>query len=263
MEPLVLARVAGQLADLDRLYDGLPAQARYRAFAGKLLSPLLAPIGWDAKKAEGANVPVLRQALLAAMGEFDDPAVVAEARRRFETYARARHALAPDVRQSMLAIVSEDADPATWNRLREFARETKSSIENRQFYEYLARARDPALASRNLKLSLDDEVPVTTRPAMLRIVGEEHPDLALAFLSAHFDAYNRALEPDSRAQFAPEIVQNASDPRTIAALKAFAREHIPADARGDEVRAEAAINWNAKLRRDCLPEFDAWIARHS
>ncbi|HEX3431552.1 MAG TPA: M1 family metallopeptidase [Rhizomicrobium sp.] len=263
LEPLVLRTVAAQLEDLDRLYDGLPKQAQYRTFARKILLPFFARAGWDARRPEGANVPVLRQALLGALGELDDPTVVAETRRRFQFYARDRRALSPDERQSVLSIVSENADPATWSELRELARETKSSLEKREFYEYLGRARDPELAKRNLQLSLSDEVPITTRPTILKSVGAEHPDLALAFLTSHFDAFNRAIEPDSRAEFAPDIVESSNDARTIAALRDFARAHIPPNARGDEIRAEAAIAYNAQVRRERLPELDRWIAAHS
>jgi len=263
MEPLVLKAAASQLAALDRLYDGLPEQARYRAFARKILSPLLPQVGWDARKTEGANVPVLRQTLLTVLGELDDRAVLAEAHRRFQAYARDRRALAPDERQSVLSIVTENADWDTWNRLHDFARQTTSSLEKQEFYEYLGRARDPALAKRNLALALSEEVPVTTRPAILKAVAALHPDMALAFLSSHFDAFNRAIEPDSQPEFAPDIVESSSDLRTIADLRRFAQAHIPPNARGEEIRAEAVIAYNAKLRRARLPELDRWIAAHS
>jgi len=51
--------------------------------------------------------------------------------------------------------------------------------------------------------------------------------------------------------------------RGIVALRAFAAAHIPPGARGDETRAEAAIAYHAKIRRERLPGFDRWIALHA
>ncbi|HLY07172.1 MAG TPA: M1 family metallopeptidase, partial [Rhizomicrobium sp.] len=263
MEPLVLRAVAIQLQQLDILYDGLPAQTQFRIFARAILAPGLARIGWDARRGESANVPVLREALLEALGELEDRSVLAEARRRFQMYVHRSSALSADARRTALSIVAENADRGVWDELREFARNTKSFLEKREFYEYLGRARDANLARRTLELSLTDEVPVTTRPTVLGAVAAWHPQMALAFLAAHFDAFNRAIEPDSRAQFAPDIARNSNDPQTIVVLRAFAAAHIPLSARGDEARAEASIAWNAKIRRERLPVLDRWLAAQS
>ena len=263
MEPLVLKTLATQLEELDRLYDGLPGQARYRSFARAILSPLLTGVHWNAEKGENANMPVLRQSLLEALGALEDPAVIAEALRRFQLYVHRQSVLSPDERRTVLSIVAENADASIWQQLRSFARDAKSFLEKREFYEYLARARDATLAARTLHLSLSDEVPVTTRPTILKAMATRHAQIALAFLTAHFEEFNRAIEPDSRTQFAPDVAASSNDPQTILALRAFAAAHIPPGARGDEKRAESAIAHNAKIRRDRLPALDGWIAAHA
>jgi hypothetical protein len=68
------------------------------------------------------------------------------------------------------------------------------------------------------------------------------------------------LEPDSRTQFVPGLVAVAYAQELIDKLKAFATAHIPASARQAEVKAEAAIAFNAAVRTQRLPAVDAWLA---
>jgi aminopeptidase N len=262
MDPDVIETVATRLQALDRLYDGLPGQPAFRVFARRVLDPVLARVGWSARNGEGPNVPLLREALLGTLGELDDAAVVAEARGKFATFLKSPAALSADDRQSVLAIVAENADPAAWDALRGLAATATASLEARQYFVLLGRARDPALAERALQFALSGDVPVTTRPSILAAVAKLHPQMALEFLAAHFGEFDPIIEPDSRVEFAPALASTSHDPAIIMELRAYADAHIPPDARGDEVKAEAAIAFNASVRRNRLPELDRWLAAH-
>jgi aminopeptidase N len=52
------------LSYLDGLYQGLPQQAAFRAYAWSLLRPVAARLGWDAKPGEPANDALLRERTL-------------------------------------------------------------------------------------------------------------------------------------------------------------------------------------------------------
>jgi hypothetical protein len=60
----------------------------------------------------------------------------------------------------------------------------------------------------------------------------------------------------------PRLIGNASDLALIAKLDAFAKDHIPADARQDVMKSEANVRYLAKVRTDRLPEVDRWLASH-
>jgi len=262
LDPVVAGHLVNQLAALNFYYEGLPTQAAFKAYARKTVNPLLAKVGWDPKPGEDGNITILRGDILEALGAFDDPAVIAEADKRFAAYLKDRNSLSADMRLTVLAIVADHADAATWEQLHQLAKKASSNLEARQLYRLLASAHDKTLVQKALDLSLTDEVPATTRPAMLGGASEYYPEMALDFFVAHQDAYIALLEPASRSRFAPRLASNARDTGIIAKLEAYAARSIPESARGDVVKAEGNINEHAAIRKQRLPQVDAWLKSH-
>jgi aminopeptidase N len=262
MAPQVQNELVGALEGIDRLYKGLPGRPAFRAVARKLLAPLFANVGWDAKPGEDQNVTLLRGSLLGALSEFDDPAVIAEAKTRFAAYLKDPSNITPETRRTLLGIVARHADAATWDQIHTLAKDAKSTMAKLQLYDLLGSDTDPVLAQRALDLALTDEASVTTRPNIVRSVGEDHPEMAFEFILAHLDLVNSWLEADSRTQYVPNIAANSDDPKMIDKLKAFADAHIPETARGDTIKALSAMTYNAKIRAERLPDVDKWVAAH-
>jgi hypothetical protein len=248
-----------QLADLNFYYEGLPSQAAFKAYGRKTVNPLFAKVGWDPKPGEDTNITLLRSGLLGALSDFDDPAVIAEANKRFAAYLKDQNSLSPDMRETVLAIVADHADAATWEEIHGLAKAASSNLEKRQLYRLLASVHDKTLAQKTLDLSLTDEVPATTRPAMLSASSEYYPEMALDFFIAHQDAYIALLEPASRSRFAPRLASSSRDTAIIAKLDAYAAKNIPESARGDVVKAEGSIHEHAAIRSQRLPQVDAWL----
>ena len=259
-DPIVWGRLAGDLVDLDRLYDGLPGQAVFRAYARGVLTPALARVGWDARAGESDNTSLVRAAILGALGELGDPAVVAEAHHRFDGFVRDPDSLPPATRRTVLGIVAQHADDADWSHLHDLARSVKSELERYELYALLGQADDPALAHRALDLALSGEPPVTTTPAMIRSVARRHPTMALDFAAANWARISPLMEPDSQATFAPDLVFGGADPILADKLNAFADQHIPPNARRDVLKALASIRYRASVRESRLPEVDRWLA---
>ncbi|MGC1302094.1 MAG: M1 family metallopeptidase, partial [Caulobacteraceae bacterium] len=184
-DPVVWSTLAGQFAGLDRLYDGLPGQAQFRAYALSRLRPELERLGWDVKPGDPVNTAGERQVLLAAMGRMGDPQVVAEAHRRFDALMRGEP-LDPAIRRAVLSIVGFNADAATWERIHQLARKASTSLEKTELYTLLGRAQDPALAQRALDLSVSGETEPTTAPGIISAVSAAHPKLALDFADTHW-----------------------------------------------------------------------------
>jgi aminopeptidase N len=262
MDPMVAGHLVDQLAGLNFYYEGLPTQAAFKAYGRKVVNPLFAKLGWDAKPGEDKNVTILRGELLGALGDFDDPAVLAEANKRFAAYLKDKDSLTPDLRETVLSIVADHADAATWEQLHSLAKAATSNLEQRQLYRLLASAHDQTLAQKALDLSLTPEVAATTRPSMVSEVSIMHPEMALDFFIAHQDAYIALLEPASRDRYAPRLASSARDTGIIAKLDAYAAKSIPVSARGDVVKAEGSINEHAAIRNQRLPQVDAWLKAH-
>ena len=260
--PVVWTALAGQLTALNRLYDGLPGQARFRAYALSRLRPEQARLGWDARPGEPANTAGERTTVLAALGDMGDPAVVAEARRRFAALADGRR-LDPAVRRAVLSITATNADAQTWETLHRLARTASSQLEKSDYYSLLGRARDPALAERALALALSGEPEPTAAPGIISSVSRLHPALALDFVTAHWEQVAPLLDSSARVSYVTRLAQGGNDAALSGTLDRFAATHIPATARQDVNKAKAQIAYHVNVRTQRLPEVDRWLATHA
>jgi aminopeptidase N len=259
--PVVEEALVGRLAGLDRLYDGLPGQARFRAFAIARLQPILARVGWESKPGEAPNTESLRSSVLATLGRLGDASVIAQAKTRFQALVGGA-TLQPTEREAVLSIVAVNADPAIWDQLHTLARNAKTDLEKREYYELLGSARDEALAHRALALALSAEPAPTTAPGIISRVSRLHPALALQFVDTNWAKVSPLLDTSAQGSYAPRLVSGSADPALIGALARFGDAHLTASARGDFTKADAAITYNAEIRAKRLPEADRWLAVH-
>jgi aminopeptidase N len=259
-DPVVQGTMAARIQGVAELYEGLAGEKAFDAYGRHVLQPLFAKFGWTAKPGESQNVTLARANLLSSLSELDDPAVISQAQAYFQQYLRDPSALSPDLRRSVLSIVALHADAKTWDELHTLAKNVKSALAKQELYVLLGRARDKALAQKALALAGTDEPPLTNRPSMIRAVSVRFPDMAVDYASTHWNEITVSLEPDSRAEYVPSLAGNSRDLATIPKLRAFAAAHIPADAQGDERKAEATIRFYAKVRSERLPELDRWLA---
>ncbi|HEX4710250.1 M1 family metallopeptidase [Phenylobacterium sp.] len=260
-DSVVLRTLASQLAGLDDLYRDQPGQKAFRAFARARLAPALARVGWDAKPGEPDNDALLRRTVLTTLGQFDDPAVVAEAKRRFTAWLAAPDSLSGTTRQIVLTITASHADAATWDQLHALAQQATDPTDKTRFYRYLGISHDPALADRALALALTKEPPPTDAPELISGVSENFPDKAFDFAIAHRAAVDAMVEPTSRTSFFANLGGAARDPGMAAKLRAFAAT-VPPSARGEVAKALASINYRLEVVSKRLPEVDAWLAAH-
>jgi aminopeptidase N len=217
-------------------------------------------VGWDAQSGENSNVTLLRNDLIDALSQMNDPAVIAEANKRFDAYRANPDSLSADMRQEVLAIVARHADAVRWEQIHLLARTTADSALKEEFYIDLAAGEDPAIAQKALDLSLTEEQPVTLRPTIVAVVSGLHAEMAFDFFAAHRDEFNKILEPDARDRFPPELAGSSFDPAMIGKLNAYAGKYISEGARGDCLKAEGAIAYYAKIHAHYLPQIDAWLA---
>ena len=259
-DPIVWSQYAKYLADLDRIYDDQPGQARFRAYVGRVLTPELVRVGWDEKPGEDANVAILRASLLDALGQIGAPDVVAEARRLFDAYLKDPASLNAGARRTVLAIVAQHATAPDWDQLHGLAKRAPTEVERSQLYGLLGRAEDPALARRALDLAVSGEPAPTVAPNIVDGVALRYPATALDFVAANWPKLSEMLEPDSRSQYAADLARHGADPALIAKLDAFAAKNVPASAQGEVRRQDATIAYRARIRSQRLPDADHWLA---
>jgi aminopeptidase N len=259
-DPAVWTSLATRLARLDLIYDGLPTQKAFRAFASGLLAPAFKRVGFDATAGESDNTAIMRSTLLTELGQFNDTFVVNEARRRFAIYLGDPSSLKGSGRTSVLTVVAINADLSAWDQLHSLARGASSSLEKQRYYVYLGLAQDPVLARKALDLALTEEAQMTVRPRIISSVAERHPEAAFDFAVAHLDVLTRMVEEHALAGFTVNLLSTASETQVLDRLNSFAEAHVVASQMQYVRKAVALVRYDASIRVSRLPEIDAWLA---
>jgi aminopeptidase N len=237
------------------------AQAKVAAYASTKLSPALKSIGYDVKPGEGAQVPVLRSALVSALGEMGDKDVVAEANRRFAALATDPATLDGPLRNIWLSIIAHNADQATWDKLRAMAKAAKTDLEKSTVYALLGAAKDEKLGQQALDLALTDEPGKTTSAAIIGQVGAQHPMLAVDYVLAHQEQYAKLIDVSARSQAIARLGGGSADPVMVTKLDDYATKNLTPESRKVVDRTISGIKTRIETRARLKPALTAWFAK--
>ena len=133
---------------INRLLSGSSEQEKFQRYARSLLRPTFDAVGWETKPDEKAATANLRASLITALGNLNDPKVVANCRERFKAYLANPKSLAPDLRPAVFSVVGRYADESTWNELHQLGLKTTSVEEKQNYYDALAGAIDSKLVKK-------------------------------------------------------------------------------------------------------------------
>jgi aminopeptidase N len=256
----ILTALPDYLAATHDMFDGDAAtQARVLSYASAKLAPILATIGMDAKEGEGAQTALLRQSLIATLGDMGDSAVVAEANRRFAALGTNPAALDGPMKFVWLRIVAKNADQATWDKLRAMANAAPTALEKSQLFSLLGRAKDEALSAKALDLALTDEPGKTTSADIISSVAEDHSMQAVDFALAHMDQYLPLIDSSARSRAIGRLGSGSADPAMADKLTVYADKYLTADSRKTTDRVIVAIKARAATRARLKPEVIAWL----
>lgn len=257
--PVVWMQVVDVLGQIDRLYDADSGQTAFRARARAMLAPAWNRIGWIPVEGEPATAVLLRARLIEALGRFDDPAVVAEARARFARMGSDPSALPAGVREPALTVVAMHADAATWEQLRQMALASTNALEKQQIYGVLGETRDRTLAQRTLVLALSAEPPTTLRQNILRGPSANFPAMTWAYLKANKARADALFAPGSMVGMLQRITGGWADEAIAGEALAMAKAEGEVPPRL-KASLSAAV-YRAKVRRERLDDIRQWVAR--
>ena len=261
-DPQVWGKIATVFRAINEHYAADPPRRKvFARYAIARLAPVMASTGWLARPAEADTVANLREALIQALSELGDPAVIAEARRRYAAQASDPAALPGPLRMALLGVVALHADATTWDALHAAAVAEKTPLVRNQMFDLLGASADAALAQRALDLALSDEPGASNSPAIIARVAQRHPDLAFDFALLHLAQVNARVDASSRSRYFPRLADASSDPAMPVKLHAYAVSQLADSARRDADTAMANIAYRIKVRALRLPAIDAWLAR--
>ena len=260
----VLQQVISTVGRLDDLERGLPGRLAFQAYARSRLRPAFGRLGWNRAAGESEDNTILRSKLVAELGGLNDGAVLAEAKRQFAAFVKDPSSLDVNLRSPVIILAGRSADRATYDELRALGRRATSTEERVRYYIALAAAVNPELAKETLAITLTDEVPPDLANGLiLTVAAGEHPQLALAFVKANFEALAAKRGPTFRAFFMSSLMTTFADPAHAEELANFAPVHETAGGRIAAARAEEEIIEAADFRARQLPAVDRWVAQHA
>jgi len=262
-ELVVWTQVLGSLREIDALERGSPDRAAYRAYARGLLAPVLARVGWDAKPGEAPDVVLLRSSLIRTLGRFEDPAVVAEAKKRFAAFLTDPASLPPSLQDAVLTVVGYTADKKTYDTLRRLGRDASGTETRLRYYHALGGAHDPALIAETVDITQTDEI---SAGRVNRFIGaaaaaSDNPDLVWKLFLPKRKAVAAKLTPMQANELLPSIAGASNDPAIAAELKNLPDSNISSGAKHDADKAVEDISFKSDFRARLLPSIGSWLKK--
>jgi len=247
---------------INRLLSGSSEQEKFQRYARSLLRPTFDAVGWDAKPdGQVAAVTNLQASLITALGNLNDPKIVANCRERFKAFLANPESLPPDLRPAVLSVVGRYADEATWNELHQLGLKTMSIEEKQNYYDALAGAMDPKLVKKALPIALTDELPTSRAVFLVSRVAREsgRPDIAWDFARANMKALLAKTDALGANTYPPGLFTFFSDDSRAEELRTYAKNSLPAASAPEVAKALNEVHFRAEFKKRLAHQLNAWI----
>jgi aminopeptidase N len=256
-------QIVNVLDFINGLLVGNPEREKFQRYARSLLRRTFETLSWDPKQGEPPTTGNLRASLIEALGDLNDPEIVAGCRERFEKYLANPASLAPDLRPAIFAIVGRYADEKTWTKLHELGLKTTSIEEKQNYYNALACATDPKLVKKTLAIALTDELPTSRAIFLVPKVARDsgHPDIAWEFAKANMNSLLAKTDAAGVNRYAPSLFTFFSDNSRADELKTYAKNNLPPASAPEVAKAVDEIQFRAEFKKRLTSQLNAWIGQ--
>ena len=249
---------------INRLLVSHPDRENFQRYARAILRPSFDALGWDPKTEEAFNVATLRASLIAALGDLNDPGIIAGCRDRFQKYLTEPAVIPPDLRSPVFGVVGRYADEPTWNKLHDLGLTTTNIEEKERYYNAMARAADARLVTKTLQLALTDELPTSRAVFLVGKVARDsdHPEMAWQFAKANIKALLAKTDALSVNSYASSLFTFFSDPAHIEELRTYAKQNLPPTSAKEVAKAVDEMEFRAAFKNRLGSQLAAWIEHH-
>jgi aminopeptidase N len=246
---------------INRLLSDGSEQEKFQRYARSLLRPTFDAIGWETKPDEQGAATNLRASLITALGNLNDPRIVANCRERFKDFLANPESLAADLRPSVFSVVGRYANEATWNELHQLGLKTTSIEEKQNYYDALAGAMDPKLVKKTLLIALTEELPTSRAVFLVSRVAREssHPDIAWDFAKANMKALLAKTDALGANTYRPSLFTFFSDDSRAEELRSYAKNSLPAASAPEVAKAMNEVQFRAEFKERLARQLNAWI----
>lgn len=250
----------GHLSLIEELLEDQGVRRQFQERVRQLLRPVAQRLGFAARPGESSIQAVWRSRVLLTLGMMNDPEVLAEARRRFESFRNDPLALTGELRLTYLLVVGRHARPAEYDELLRLARAATQEADRDILLGSCAITADPALARRTLDLSLAGEFSPIQSARLVSATGgsPEHALLVWDFVKEHHRALVALIGGPFANMYLGGTVNSFSDEARAAEYVEFIRLNYPPDALAKAEEAADGIRYKAYLKRLILESVAKW-----
>jgi aminopeptidase N len=258
-------QILAALRTIERDELGSAGHGAFAAFARSLARPAFTALGWDPKPGETPSTQMTRRLLIEHLGEWGDPAVVAEARRRFAAFVADRSSLDSEQQAVVLTIVAQNADQTAFDQLHAIAKTSENETQVRRYYGALTAVHDPKLVQQALEILMSPEIPPQAAGVRSRLITEmapNSPQVVWRFYKTHADELNASRSEFQRALAIANVPNAFWNAAPLDELEAFVKTNgAPAPAQF-VARAMEEARFSLALRARLVPAADAYAAAH-
>jgi puromycin-sensitive aminopeptidase len=156
----VVAQITARLEYISNYLVSNSDRGDYQQWVRKLLTPIVAELGWQPKPGESDETKSLRARVLHTLGYAGrDPKILADARRLTEKALREPGSIDPTVAFSAFSLAAENGDARLYDEVMAKMQSKDQPLESYYLYFHtLAQFRDPALLQRTLDYAVSPAV---------------------------------------------------------------------------------------------------------
>ena len=253
----VWEQVIEGLTYLDDALAGTPAQSAVRAYGRSLLQPQVRRLGWQPKANDDAGTLRTRNALIDALGQFDDAQTAQRAVAMFTgATATPPVPIDPSIRAGVIRTAARAADAKTFETLRQLLREATNQEDNHLYGDAMLLVRDPRFVQRILELSLTDEWPPGSAARYARLVGVKsgHVRIGSDFVVRNFDVLSKKASAWAKLWVLPDAYSGFNVATEADELLKVQRHALgenamePAKQTAEAIREKAAVRQREEQR---------------
>ncbi len=210
------------------------------------------------------NKKQLRALLFAALGEANDPQILAQAREMSQKYLANPASVEPNLAQTALQITARNGDAALFDQLQKIAETSTNPEIQTGALHLLALFENPDLAKRALEYAVSDKVRNQDAAIQLAIAldTDKTRDLAWSFIQNHWDEVKKEFTPELGSAVVGATSSFCSADARDDVSQFFSTHKVPA---ADQTLKHAIerINGCIELRKLQEPNLRSWLQTQS
>jgi aminopeptidase N/puromycin-sensitive aminopeptidase len=228
----------------------------FRAAFGPAYTKLGAPSSGDSP-----DTKQLRALLFSALGNANDPKIVAEAREISLKYLDNPNSIDPNLAQTALQITARNGDAALFDQLQQIAQTATNPEIQSGALHLLALFENPQLAERSLQYAVSGKVRNQDAAIQLAISlsNDKTRDLTWQFIQHNWDAVKKQMTPEMGAILVSATSTFCSQSARNDVSQFFSSHKVPDSDRALKHSIEH-INNCVELRDSQQPQLKAWLA---